>query len=85
MDYKTLFAAYQELLQENISLKAENNRLKPQFEVEQQIVDPLETLKDEMVSAVKNASESKEKIKLLMSLFRSRVDVCAYLFDEQAP
>ena len=78
MDYKTLFAAYQELLQENSRLTTENTNLKTQFGVgKPAVVDRSETPEGEMVSAINNASESKEKIQLFMSLFKSRVDVYA--------
>ncbi|MBI1986845.1 MAG: hypothetical protein HYS70_00655 [Nitrospinae bacterium] len=78
MDYEELFEKYQALLVENNSLKGENKRLKIQlgiFEQEAVVFDDI--IENKLVYTINRNSESKEKIKLFMSLFKGRDDVYA--------
>lgn len=88
MDYKELFEKYQALLVENNNLKEEVIRLKAQLGiVECQVVSSHEAFvptpkpemscteskyADALPSGVNNMSDSIDKIRLFMSLFRGR-------------
>lgn len=93
MDYKELFEKYQALLAENSILKEELRNLKAQLGiVECQVVSSCEDFNSEpepempctesensndLRSGINNMSDSIDKIKLFMSLFRGRDDVYA--------
>jgi hypothetical protein len=92
MDNKELFEKYQKLLAENKTLKEENEALKARFELNQKRESdhghgaasnlPLELVAQEssceiQLSALKNFTNSAEKISLFMSLFKGRDDVYA--------
>ena len=93
MDYKELFEKYQALLAENNNLREELTSLKAQLGlVECQVVSSHEVFvptpkpemscteskyADALPSGVNNMSDSIDKIRLFMSLFRGRDDVYA--------
>jgi hypothetical protein len=91
MDYKELFEKYQLLLTENNNLREEIKSLKAQLCIEESevVADEMSEHKSEpktldqesysqvLSSDINNNSESIEKIKLFMSLFRGREDVYA--------
>lgn len=93
MEYKELFEKYQALLAENSILKEELRSLKAQLGiVECQVVSSCEDFnsepepempyaesenRDALLSRINNMSDSIDKIRLFMSLFRGRDDVYA--------
>jgi len=92
MDFDDLFEKYQKLLAENKILKEENEALKASFRLNQKRESnqnqdtasnlPLELVNQEsaceiQLSALKNFTNSAEKISLFMSLFKGRDDVYA--------
>ncbi len=85
MDFKVLFEKYQSLLIENNNLKKEIKSLKAQLGIVKPHVVPDEIFEckstqesaDKAFSNINNNSDSKEKIKLFISLFKGRNDVYA--------
>ena len=92
MDFEDLSEKYQKLLAENKTLKEENEALKASFRLNQKRESnqdqdtasnlPLELVNQEspykiQLSALKNFTNSAEKISLFMSLFKGRDDVYA--------
>ncbi len=97
MDFKVLLEKYQALLTENRNLKEEIKSLKAQlsiaepqvapdevseYKLEQEISNQKSEGKD-LSSNINNKSDSMEKIKLFMSLFKGRDDVYAKRWENK--
>ncbi len=97
ISFKELFEKYQTLLTENINLKEENGALKARLgvpdvripineisgkEPEPEMIAPQFT-SEAHLSGISNRSDSREKIRLFMSLFKGRDDVYAKRWESK--
>lgn len=99
MNYEELYVKYQSLLYENVGLKTEIKRLRAQLGIskpQNNVIDEIRTgscpghIADqynnfkELSSNINNHSDTKDKIRLFMSLFRCRDDVYAKRWQNKA-